>query len=302
MVRAAIRGAAGATGVNVSTETHVNGNGRAAQALFRRARLLSWFGRRQQALALCRQAVTHGDYSHAYTLMSRLSLPGEDYFAVLGRIHRYLKPQTYLEIGVSKGKSLERVLPETAVIGVDPEPQLAKPLGNNQKLFTATSDDFFAQHDLRAEFGGRPVDMTFIDGMHRFEFALRDFINVERYCARSSVILMHDCYPLDARTAQREQQTGFWSGDVWRLLLLLRERRPDLVVRTIATPPTGLGIVLNPDPESRVLGAQVDELIREYLAKDFSVLEGRQSEALGLVANEWPAIRALLDARMRSQP
>jgi hypothetical protein len=269
----------------------------AARSLFRRARWHSWLGRREQALALCHEAVTHTDYSRAYRLMSRLTLPGEDYFAVLGRIHQYLKPRTYLEIGVSRGRSLERVLPETAVIGIDPEPKLAKPLGNNQKLFTATSDDFFAQHDPRAEFGGRLVDMAFIDGMHRFEFALRDFINVERYCARSSVILMHDCYPLDARTAQREQQTGFWSGDIWRLLLLLRERRPDLVVRTIATPPTGLGIVLNPDPQSRVLGARVDELIREYLARDFSVLEGRQSEALGLVPNEWPAIRALLDGR-----
>jgi predicted O-methyltransferase YrrM len=268
-----------------------------ARALFRRARWHSWFGRREQALALCREAVTHTDYSRAYKLMSRLTLPGEDYFAVLGRIHQYLQPRTYLEIGVSRGRSLERVLPQTAVIGIDPEPKLAKPLGSNQKLFTATSDDFFAQHDPRSEFGGRPVDMAFIDGMHRFEFALRDFINVERYCAPSSVILMHDCYPLDARTAQREQQSGFWSGDIWRLLLLLRERRPDLVVRTIGTPPTGLGIVLNPNPDSRLLSANVDELLREYLARDFSVLEGRQAAALGLVPNEWPAIRALLDGR-----
>ena len=275
---------------------------RAARALFHRARWQSWLGRREQALALCRQAVTHADYSRAYKLMSRLTLPGENYFAVLARIHRHLQPQTYLEIGVSRGRSLELVLPATVVIGIDPEPKLAKPAAANQKIFRVTSDEFFAHHDPRAEFGGRAVDMAFIDGMHRFEFALRDFINVERYCVRSSVILMHDCYPLDARTAQREQETGFWSGDIWRLLLLLRERRPDLVVRTIATPPTGLGIVLNPDPDSRVLGAQVDELIREYLARDFSALDGRQSEALGRVPNQWPVIRALLDARMRSQP
>ena len=270
---------------------------RAARTLFRRARWHSWLGRRERALALCREAVTHADYSRAYTLLSRLALPGEDYFEVLGRIHAYLRPRTYLEIGVSRGKSLERVLPETAVIGVDPQPQLAQPLGARHRIFNATSDDFFAQHDPRAEFGGAPVEMAFIDGMHRFEFALRDFINVERFCTRRSVILMHDCYPLDARTAQREQQTGFWSGDIWRLLLLLREQRPDLLVRTIATPPTGLGIVLNPYPQSRVLSSRLGELIGEYLAKDFSVLEGRQPEALGLLPNQWPAIRALLDAR-----
>jgi hypothetical protein len=111
---------------------------------------------------------------------------------------------------------------------------------------------------------------------------------------------MHDCYPLDERTAQREQVTGFWSGDIWRLMLLLRTHRPDLVVRTIATPPTGLGIVLNPDPASRVLADRLDELITEYLAKDFSVLATRKPEALGLLENRWPVIRDLLDSRPKS--
>ena len=92
-------------------------------------------------------------------------------------------------------------------------------------MFALTSDDFFAQQDVRSAFGGRALDLAFIDGMHRFEFALRDFINIERLCSANSVILMHDCYPLDARTAQRERQTGFWSGDIWRLVMLLREQR-----------------------------------------------------------------------------
>jgi Methyltransferase domain len=272
-------------------------NRRAARALYQRARLQSWLGRREQALALCRQAVTHADYSRAYSLMSRLSLPGEDYFEVLGRMHRYLQPRTYLEIGVSRGRSLARVLPHTQVLGIDPQPQLGKPPDPNHRLFLETSDQFFASHDVRAELGGRPVDMAFIDGMHRFEYALRDFVNLERVCARSSVILLHDCYPLDARTAQREQTTRFWSGDIWRLLLLLRTCRPDLLVHTIATPPTGLGIVLHPDPESHLLADNLEPLIAEYLAKDFSVLEGRQPQSLGLVPNEWPQIRALLDRR-----
>jgi hypothetical protein len=270
---------------------------RAARALYTRARLQSWLGRRERALALCRQAVSYADYSRAYSLMSRLALPGEDYFAVLARIHRYLEPRTYLEIGVSRGRSLALVRPQTQVLGIDPQPQLGKPPQPNQRIFLETSDEFFAAHDVRAELGGRPVDLAFIDGMHRFEYALRDFVNVERVCARSSVILLHDCYPLDARTAQREQTTRFWSGDIWRLLLLLRTCRPDLLVHTIATPPTGLGIVLQPDPESRVLADNLEPLIAEYLAKDFSVLEGRQPQLLGLLPNEWPRIRALLDRR-----
>jgi hypothetical protein len=273
---------------------------RAARTLFRRARLRHWLGRRHEALALCRQALEFADYSRAYTLMSQLSLPGEDYFHVLARIHRHLRPRTYLEIGVSRGDSLKLVGHETQVLGIDPQPNLARPPPANVRIYRETSDDFFAKFSPNAELGGNAVELAFIDGLHRFEYALRDFINVERVCAPSSVILIHDCYPLDERTAQREQVTGFWSGDVWRLLLLLRRERPDLTVRTIATPPTGLGIVLNPNPGSRVLAERLDELVGEYLAKDFSVLAAcGQAEELGLIENRWPAIRALLDARPR---
>jgi hypothetical protein len=270
---------------------------RAARALFRRARLQHWLGRRSAALSLCRQAVDRADYSRAYTLMSQLALPGEHYFQVLKRIHRHLRPRSYLEIGVSRGESLECVLPETQVLGIDPAPNLARPAPANVRIYRETSDDFFARYSPRAELGGQPVELAFIDGMHHFEYALRDFINIERCCSRASVILIHDCYPLDERTAQREQVTGFWSGDIWRLMLLLRTHRPDLVVRTIATPPTGLGIVVNPDPASQVLADRLDELIAEYLAKDFSVLATGKAEALGLIENRWPVIRALLDSR-----
>ena len=271
----------------------------AARALFRRARLQHWLGRRNEALALCRQAVERADYSRAYTLMSRLALPGEDYFHVLARIHRHLRPRTYLEIGVSRGESLACVLPQTQVLGIDPAPNLARPPPANVRIYRETSDDFFARYVPSAELGGQPVELAFIDGMHHFEYALRDFINVERACCGSSVILMHDCYPLDERTARREQVTGFWSGDIWRLMLLLRTHRPDLVVRTIATPPTGLGIVLNPDPTSQLLAERVDELIGEYLGKDFGVLATRKPEALGLIENRWAVIRELLDRRGR---
>jgi hypothetical protein len=271
----------------------------AARALFMRARWQAWRGRAQEATALCRRAVEHADYARADALRAHLTLPGELYYEVLARIHAHLKPATYLEIGVAAGESLERVLPQTDVIGVDPNPQLPAPPGPRQRIFSATSDEFFARHDLRAEFGGRAVEMAFIDGMHHFEFALRDFINIERACTAGSVILIHDCYPLDARTAEREQRTRFWSGDIWRLMLLLREQRPDLTVHTIAAPATGLGIVLNPDPSSP-LASRCAELTEAYRARDFSVLDGRKPQALGLIPNEWPVIRALLDGRGRT--
>ena len=51
------------------------------------------------------------------------------------------------------------------------------------------------------------MDFAFIDGMHLFEFALRDFMNLERHCTPQSVIMVHDCYPTEREHAEREPQT-----------------------------------------------------------------------------------------------
>jgi len=45
---------------------------------------------------------------------------------------------------------------------------------------------------------GVDTDRARFRGMHQFEFALRDFINIEKHCTSRSTILIHDCYPLSA--------------------------------------------------------------------------------------------------------
>jgi hypothetical protein len=256
-------------------------------------------GNTTRTIELCEQAVRVARFHPAHILLANIELHGEDYFQVMSRLHAHLKPLTYLEVGVFRGASLRVVPPSTQAIGVDPNPILDKPAGPNQRVFAETSDDYFAGHDVVAEFGGRRIELAFIDGMHQFEFALRDFINIERLSTRDSVVLVHDCYPLDAETAMRERTTAFWSGDIWRLILLLRKYRPDLAVHTITTPPTGLGMIFNLDPSSRVLADRLDEIVAEYLAMDYSVLEGRKRELLNACANDWPAIAGLLDSRPR---
>jgi tetratricopeptide (TPR) repeat protein len=231
-----------------------------------------------------------------HRMLCELDLPGESYIDVLGRMHRHLRPRTYVEVGVFKGQTLALSGPATRAIGIDPEPQIVLALNANTQVHALTSDDYFAGHDVRAELGGLPVDMAFIDGMHHFEFALRDFINIERHCSRESVILIHDCYPIDRASAERERNTGFWSGDIWRLVLLLRKYRPDLEVRTIAAMPTGLAMVTQLDPGSRVLPDRLDALTAEYLALDYAHLEGDKEGMLNLFPNEWEKIRAILPA------
>ena len=254
-------------------------------------------GRAREAVAACKALLELApNYWSAHNLLASIELPGESYFRMLERVHAHLRPRTYLEIGVSRGESIRLAGPGTRAIGVDPEPEVVFPLGPNVSVVEETSDEFFAGRDVRAELGGLPVELAFIDGMHRFEFALRDFMNIEALCTPSSTILVHDVYPIDERTAARERVTGFWSGDIWRLVLLLRKHRPDLVVRTIAAPPTGLAVVRNLDPQSTYIRDRLDALVAEYLAVDFRALASGKAEQLAVVPNDWSQVRALLDA------
>lgn len=162
------------------------------------------------------------------------------------------------------------------------------------RFFALESDAFFAEHDLRAVLNGRPVDLAFIDGMHHFEVALRDFMNLERFCSNQSTILVHDCYPRDRETAGREHTSQFWSGDVWKLVLCISEYRPDVRIFVVDVPPTGVGIITNLDPDSTVLKNRYDEIFGAFIDLDYSVLDQGKDEMLNVVPNDWRLVRELL--------
>ncbi len=225
--------------------------------------------------------------------------PTRPYIELMDRIHQYVQPRTYVEIGVFRGRSLGRVLPGTRVVGIDPAPQLKYGCPGDLKLFEMTSDDFFEKVDLRAELQG-DLDLAFIDGMHHFEFALRDFANIEHNSTADTVVLIHDCYPIDAVTAERERTTGLWSGDIWRLVLCLKDARPDLDVRVVDVEPSGLGIIRGLDPTSTVLFDRHDELVAKYLDVTYDYLDQvGKAEALNRMPNEWPAIVTRLGGSQR---
>jgi Methyltransferase domain len=225
------------------------------------------------------------------------------YLYLLDRIHQYLRPRTYAEVGVSKGLSLALVLPGTDAVGIDPAPQVSFPLRRGTQLFREQSDTFFASHDLREVLGGRAIDLAFIDGMHHFEFALRDFMHLEEYSHGATTILVHDCYPIDKETASRERSTQYWSGDVWKLALCLRNWRPDLRYNVIDSAPTGLGVISGLDPSSRVLHDNYDDVVSEVMDVPYEYLdENDKARVLNRVPGDWGTVRALLPQPFRSRP
>ncbi|MEN5075008.1 class I SAM-dependent methyltransferase [Isoptericola cucumis] len=183
----------------------------------------------------------------------------------LTRLHERLRPRTYLEVGVSTGKSLG--LSTVPSVGIDPAFRVRSELHAKVALARTTSDDYFATTDPEDWLGG-PVELAFIDGMHLFEYALRDFINVEKHCRWSSVIVLDDMLPRNTGEAARGRHTGAWAGDVFWLAEVLRAYRPDLTVLPVDTRPTGVVVVLGADPSSTVLQDHYDEIVAEYVRDD----------------------------------
>lgn len=227
---------------------------------------------------------------------------GADYYAVIRRLHAFLQPRTYVEIGVRQGESFALAKTAGHSVAIDPAPDLQIPLPSGAKLFKMTSDDFFARHDLRAELNGNLADLAFIDGMHVFEFALRDFINLEKHCGPASTILIHDGYPQDAVSAARERTTQIWSGDVWKLLLCLKKYRPDLRLSTIDVPPTRLTIVRNLDRSSTLLSANLEKLCAKFVPMQFETISANKAVQLNRIENDWRDIQELFPERETPSP
>jgi hypothetical protein len=216
-----------------------------------------------------------------------------DYYQLLERIHRLLRPRTYVEIGFRNGRSFALARTAEHSVAIDPAPDVRFALPPGGKLFALTSDEFFDKHDLRAELGNHPVDLAFIDGMHLFEFALRDFINLEKYCTASSTILIHDGYPQDAVSAARERTTMLWSGDVWKLVLCLKRYRPDLSIATADAPPTGLVIVRKLNPASTIVTENLEAICAEFISMRFEDIAADKARQLNRVPNDWHQLRRL---------
>jgi hypothetical protein len=109
------------------------------------------------------------------------------------------------------------------------------------------------------------IDLAFIDGMHLVEFALRNFMNIERFSHKHTIVALHDCYPSNYEMAERERRTVAWSGDVWKLLPIFSRYRPDLRVRVFDCPPVGLVLVSHLARGNTALKKHYDEILRRFV-------------------------------------
>lgn len=210
---------------------------------------------------------------------------GVDYLALLSSVHRHLQPQSYLEIGTHTGDSLR--LARCASIAIDPKFKITSDvIGDKPQLhlYQMTSDAFFRGDHVRAHFP-EGIDLAFLDGMHLFEYLLRDFINIEKHAHWRSIVVLHDCLPPNIEIAERDYRPHlrkdemwriYWTGDVWKLIPILKRYRPDLKLTLFDAPPSGLTMVTGLDPGNRVLEDNYAAILAEFRGLEFDVASYRE--------------------------
>lgn len=212
------------------------------------------------------------------------------------------KVGTYVEIGVGRGDSLAALLacpqPPAKIVAIDPSTKILRsPVKNRVNVNLLTSDEFFSRNELTKDL---QIDMAFIDGMHLFEYALKDFINCEKYSTKDTVIFFHDVLPRSARTVSRnladvpyQRLYSPWNGDIWKIVPILKEFRPELSLK-LHSVRDGLLEVSGIDPASKVLEKEYDNIVAKYKDMPFEPYAKEQGfrpapltlgDILGIVVN-----------------
>jgi len=163
--------------------------------------------------------------------------------------------ESYLEIGVSKGKTLEAVRASVRV-GVDPAPRFdVDRLPASIVFHSTTSDDFFSERSPDERF-----DLILVDGLHEYRQSYRDCIAALGRLNAGGVVLIDDVVPSNASAAisdkaaakRHAQSLGreldAWMGDVYRTALALATLHEDVEVFTVVGDGWRPQMVIRPRP------------------------------------------------------
>jgi hypothetical protein len=225
-----------------------------------------------------------------------MRFPGPKYYEVLRWLHEELKPATYLEIGVFRGRSLSLAMPPTIALGIDPCPQVDHHWQTQTQVVPMTSSEFFSEHSLAEFFYADCFSLALVDGLHQFEDAIDDIFNLEVYAQPDSVIAVHDTIPLDEKTAARTRRTEFHTGDVWKVVPFLKQFRPDLEIVTVRTGPSGLTLIrrLSTSRKKRQADAKA---LAWFQGLPWEYYKQHRHEFLETIPNERDAVAAWLSGR-----
>lgn len=228
-----------------------------------------------------------------HQIVARTRFSGPGYYEVLQWLHEELAPESYLEIGVFRGRSLSLARPPTVALGIDPAPEVNQHCQAQTQVVPMASTEFFSKHSLDEFFPTNSFSLALVDGLHHFEQAMDDIFNLEVYAHAGSLIAVHDTIPLDEKTADRTRRTVFYTGDVWKIVPFLKEFRPDLEIVTVRTGPSGLTLIRHMSLSGKKWQADAKALGR-YRELPFDYYRQHRNEFLETIPNQREAVAGWL--------
>ena len=162
----------------------------------------------------------------------------------------------YLEIGVQYGFTFASVEIRQKT-GVDPQLKFNPRFAPDVALHRVSSDEFFSALGENVKY-----DLIFIDGLHTFKQATRDFINSLNHLRSGGVIVIDDVVPSSKAKALPNREESFakqieetgkadgeWFGDVWKLPVAIKELFGSLIeVDIVGFGSCGQCVVYFPEP------------------------------------------------------
>jgi len=164
-----------------------------------------------------------------------------DRFERLNALATIASASRYLEIGVAKGATFDRVnIPYK--VGVDPKFKcdVSARSNGNTVFHEVTSDVFFTT--LAHEHG--TFDLIYLDGLHTFEQTLRDFCASLRHAHARTIWLLDDTVPTDWWAARPRRDLAWrlrrrfgpkrkgWMGDVYKVVFVIHDFFPQFSYAT----------------------------------------------------------------------
>jgi len=187
-----------------------------------------------------------------------------------------INAQTYLEIGVRNGDGFHQIKAPRK-IGVDPFRQNFIEQ-DNEIYFELNSDDFFAKEAAKL-FNNDKIDVALVDGLHEFQQALKDVINISKFISENGYIFIHDCNPPTEKHESTRDGCD-WNGDVWKTLLFLKKHHPELKYFTLDCD-YGVGVVYGFTKHSNPLLFS-PEYVAYCKSLDYNYFDNHREEILNL--------------------
>lgn len=184
------------------------------------------------------------------------------------RVLNWIQPKNYVEFNTTDGKLFSHL--QCPCIGIGEHYEIKSSIKIPLKLFRCKTSQFFEKYKLYELLENFPLSCCFIDHAHHFEDVLKNFIELEKASTNQTIIALDNVLPRSCEEASRVRVIDRWMGDVWKIVLVLREYRPDLKIVVIDDRGTGLILITNLDSQSTTLQDRFNEILEKYIELPFT--------------------------------